>query len=387
MPHILTITILVLCGAGLIVWIGSTTLPAMKAQEHGFRLLARWLVTIGGVLFFFKSCRSNATVSPFSFLFDALFLAVAVMFMWGRNIAGFFAGFITSAFDGGGEELKPEPLYSIAEAKRKQGKIHEAMWAIQEQLEKFPGDFRGQMLLAEIQAENANDLAGADSTIHRLCAQKHPPQRIAGALTALADWHLRFNQDVDAARATFQEIIDRFPETDMAQQAENRIAHLSDTATLLEGREPRTIRLAVMGDTGPPKARPEEEVDAMAEAERLTRHLTEFPYDTEAREELAKLYADRFGKLELAAEQIEHLVALPNQSPRHIARWLNLLADLQVRCTGDTALAGVSIQRIVDRFPDSAVAEAARQRLQTLVLEKKRYEQTSAVPFTPREEP
>jgi hypothetical protein len=288
-------------------------------------------------------------------------------------------------FDGGGERMKPEPLYSIAEAKRKQGKIHEAMWEIQAQLEKFPGDFRLEMLLAEIQAENANDLPGAEATIRRICSRKHPPQRIAGALTALADWYLRFNQDVDAARAAFQEIMERFPETELSQNAENRIAHLTDAATLLEAREPRTIKLTVMEETGPPKARPEVETDAMAEAERLSRHLTEFPHDNEAREELAKLYADRFGKLNLAAEQIEHLVALPNQSPRHIARWLNLLADLQIRCTGDTSLAAETVQRIVDRFPGTAFGEAARQRLQTVVLEKKRYEQTSAVPMQRRE--
>jgi hypothetical protein len=64
---------------------------------------------------------------------------------------------------------------------------------------------------------------------------------------------------------------------------------------------------------------------------------------------------------------------------------LNLLADLQVNCTGDVNAATATVQRIVDRFPGTAAGEAARQRLQTMVLETKRYEKTTTVPMQRRE--
>jgi outer membrane protein assembly factor BamD (BamD/ComL family) len=182
-----------------------------------------------------------------------------------------------------------------------------------------------------------------------------------------------------APPAPFQEIIDRYPDSELAQQAENRIAHLADAATMVDARAPRTIQMPTSALPLTAEARPNAEVDAREDIEQLVKHLTEFPSDIEAREQLAKLYADQFGRLDLATEQIEQLIALPNESPKHVARWLNLLADLQVRCTADTQLAAVTLQRIIDRFPGHASADAARDRLQYLNLEKKRYEKARSV--------
>src|SRR5207249_7401113 len=101
---------------------------------------------------------------------------------------------------------------------------------IRKQLKRFPNDFHGQMMLAEIQAQDLNDLPGAELTIRRICDQSgHAPRNIMHAFTTLADWHLKYNLDPDAARLDLQQVVDRFPDTDLALSAAQRIAHLATT--------------------------------------------------------------------------------------------------------------------------------------------------------------
>src|SRR5258708_25535776 len=96
-------------------------------------------------------------------------------------------------------------------------------------------NFEGIMFLAELQAENLNDVPGAEITIHRLCAQPgHSPVNIAYALNRLADLHLNLHKDRDAAQRDLEKIIELFPDTEMSHPAAQRIGHLPDTAFLLE---------------------------------------------------------------------------------------------------------------------------------------------------------
>ena len=61
-------------------------------------------------------------------------------------------------FGGGSEEVIPKPAYSVAQSKQKQGKYLEAITEIRKQLERFPTDFEGQFLLAQIEAEERERL-------------------------------------------------------------------------------------------------------------------------------------------------------------------------------------------------------------------------------------
>src|SRR5260370_3962522 len=136
-------------------------------------------------------------------------------------------------FEVGDKELEPQPLYSAAIAKRKRGKFHEAAREIQKQLERFPGDAAGQIMLAEIQTENMNDLPGAQIVIDRLCRQPGlPASSLAYALNQLSDWHLKYGQAVEPARATFSRIIARLPGAAPAQLAARLIAHLASNEPL-----------------------------------------------------------------------------------------------------------------------------------------------------------
>src|SRR5262249_15616995 len=82
-------------------------------------------------------------------------------FIWRHTIASWVADPIASLYDGGNTAPDPHPAYSIAQSRQKQGKYLEAVAEIQKQLERFPTDFEGHMMMAQIQAEDLNDLLAA----------------------------------------------------------------------------------------------------------------------------------------------------------------------------------------------------------------------------------
>src|SRR5205823_9169883 len=151
---------------------------------------------------------------------------------------------LTSLFDGGEQEVVPQPFYSIAEARRKQGKYLEAVAEIRRQLARFPGDFAGMLMLAEVQAEQLDDLPGAQLTIDRLVIEsERNPLNLSLALNRLADWQLKIGHDPDSARAALERIIEMFPETEQAYLATQRIAHLTTPEMLADKNEPHRIKL------------------------------------------------------------------------------------------------------------------------------------------------
>ena len=123
--------------------------------------------------------------------------------------------------------------------------------------------------------------------------------------------------------------------------------------------------LASSAYLAPPEADPEKS------AAELVEHLTQHPHDAEARENLAILYTDHYGRPDLAADQLEQLVEVPNQTPKNVARWLNLLADLQVRGGADYDTVRKTLERIVELLPNHSAATLARNRIDTLKLELK----------------
>ena len=393
MPQPLRIALLVLAVLGFLGIIVYLFIGAFRRSDDPARLAFRWAITLvlaGFLGWVAVGLRGTVAFAGLPFLCVVVGLILTVL--WGSSIGRLFASPLASMFDGGSEEIEPQPMYSIAEARRKQGKCHEALFEVHQQLAKFPTDFTGQMMAAEIQAENMNDLPGAEVTVHRICSQKkHAPKNIAYALNTLADWHLKYDQDLEAARTALEKIIETFPETDLAQNAANRIAHLGSSQLLAQTRErpkivlkPGVENLGLLKDQS---ALQPKEKDFKVEAAELVQHLDAFPRDTEARERLAVIYGEDYGRLDFATEQLEQLINQPAESPRHVARWLNLLADLQIRCTGETALAKETLQQIIERFPNQSFAELAQQRLMTLSLELHRYQQTHSVKLKSHEVP
>lgn len=237
-------------------------------------------------------------------------------------------------------------------------------------------DAEGQLLLAEIQAENLNDLAGAQTTIHRLCNQpNHNPRSIALALHSLADWHLKLAQDRESARQALEKIIEIFPDSEFSAMAFQRIARLGTTEQLLAPHDRHRFHLEEGAkDIGLMRSSAHlipVETDPAKLAVEHVKHLELHPLDTEAREQLAKIYAEHFQRADLAIDQFEQLVNCPNQPDKRIARWLNSIVELQVKYFSDATAAKATLQCIVEKFPNSAAAETAQRRMELLRLNVK----------------
>lgn len=360
---------------------------ALKRSEDPPKLIFKWLLTIPVIAFMVWVVAPIIGAGGFAAI-GGLFLAVAcgwtLAIIWGHSIASLLAKPFVSLYDGGDAQVEPRPFYSIAEAERKKGHYAKAIAEFRKQLDRFPTDFEGQFKLAETLAENLNDLPGAEIAIQRLCEQpEHPPARIAAALNALADWYLKLAVDREAVRRILEQIIERLPNSEFALAAAQRIAHLANTDQLLQAYDrPRLHLPEGIQNVGllpssvhlrPAETAPEKLADE------YVRHLDQHPEDTEAREKLAILYADHYRRLDLAADQLNQLIEQPHQPTRQVVRWLNLLADLQIRHNAGYDAASATLERIIERYPNLAAANLARNRMDLLKLELKARTQNQTV--------
>lgn len=370
--------------AGAVGWF---LFRCLKRSDDPPRLIFRWVLTVLVVGFLIKVVGPMTGSESLEAVYGvplAAACAIALTIIWRQNIAELIARPFSNLYDGGATEPIPQPAYSIARSLQKKGHYLEAVLELHKQLERFPADVEGQMLLAQIQAEDLKDMPAAELTIERFCAQSgHAPQNIVFALYSLADWHLKVARDREAARRDLEKIIALLPKSEFALGAANRIAHLSPEEMLLAQHDRRKLAvtkgpqsiglLRGREPVGPAEADPEQV------AAECVRHLEQHPLDTEARERLAVIYADHYGRLDLAAGELEQMIGQPNQPAKQVVHWLNLLADLQIRGGAGLEAARQTLQRIVDRDPNAAAAEIARNRLGLLKLELKAKDKSQAV--------
>ena len=325
---------------------------SIRKSAEPLALIFKWGIT---AFLIFGTIAVLRHFPPLCWPVIVLIPAMTVGLMWTPSIAAIMASAMSGGIDGGDRELEPQPCYSMAQTKRCNGHPQEAVQLLREQLEKFPGDFPGVMLLAAIQAEDLRDLAGAQATLENwIQGPAATPQGLASALTALADWRLQFARDPEAARVALERIVRTLPDTPLAHQAAQRLAHLPTAEHLMASRPGATVDLPPREkDIGLRKTFPgpvaASDPDAVAEG--YVKQLEKHPADTDTREKLAVLYAEHFHRLDLAVDQLEQLIAFPNESPKHVAHWLNLLADLHIRVGRDMAAAEAALRRILEQFP------------------------------------
>ena len=305
-------------------------------------------------------------------------------FTWRKNIANLIANPIGDLYDGGRAEYEPRPVYSTAISLRKRGYPREALDATRKELERFPTDVEGQLLVADILAENLNDIEGAAIAIQRLCNQPgHTERNLAYAYNSLADYYLKLNHDKDTAREALQQIIERFPESEVAMLAAQRIATLANTEHMSTVQERKKFVVAEgvpnIGLINPSFYQPPAGSDFSKDAGELVKHLQEHPFDGEAREKLAVIYADHYQRMDLAADQFEQLITCPNQPQKRVVGWINRLADLQVRHGENYETVRATLQRVLDLYPGGAAAEVAANRITLLKLELKGKEKVADV--------
>ena len=341
---------------------------ALKKSDDPLRLTSRWVIT----LVLLPGVVASMAAGPVAPIFLAA-IGIVIGLVWAPSWAVALCSPLTNAIDGG-IETDEKPLYSIAEAKRKLGKYQEAIAVIQDELARFPHDFPGHMLLAEIQAVNLHDLPAASQTIEGLIAQPgHPPVNIAFALGRLADWQAAAGED-DAARRSLDAICQAFPDTEHAYHASQRLAHLNP-ALREERKQARPMVVHhTEGSLGLNRefrtAQPPPE-DWDAKVQKLVAQLEAYPADNEAREDLALIYARHYQQLDVALDQFEQLMAQPGVPRKRVVHWLNLIADLQITEAENITAARQTLQRIIDLSPEAPEAEKARQRMLFLNLDAK----------------
>ena len=384
-PAALLGLLMILAAAGFVGWLlwraikRSYDAPVLITQ-----LGVTLIIVIGGGFVIESMAGDGSAAGQIAGVLIGLVLGLFLGMIWVPVFVSWCGDFIGGLWTGGNEPPPPQPYYSIADTRVKQGKYREALYEIQQQLEKFPNDVTGQMKQAEIHARQLNDLPAAQVTIDRFCNQPgHPPVHLAQALNSLADWHLKA-QDPDSARAALERIQGLLPNTEFSNAAAQRIAHLASKEMLLANHESRPIHLAEgvrdLGLRTPgttsivPKGQSPEEV-----AQQLVHHLQAHPLDNEARERLATVYAEHYQRPDLAIQQLEELISAPNQPGKEVARWLNTVADFQLRAGADYDTILATLHRVVEKLAGSAAADLALQRIEHLRLEIKGRQVTQVI--------
>src|ERR1044071_37921 len=221
---------------------GSVIVYTVIKGEDPARMAFKWLLTAGvlTLAYFFVLPMFNEMGygAAFGGIPATAICGIVLALIWRHNIAGLVASPIASLYDGGNEEPDPRPAYSVAQARQKQGRYLEAVMEIRKQLDRFPTDFEGHMLLAEVQAEDLKDLTAAEMTVRQLCSlPSHAPINIVFALYSMADWNMKYGQEREAARQNLQQVVDTFPNTEFALVAAQRIARLSTSEMLVAAHD------------------------------------------------------------------------------------------------------------------------------------------------------
>ena len=347
---------------------------SLKKSEEPYALILKWILTVAAFLFLILVVAGMGWVgAPI-----AAIVGILLGIIWAPSLGAILAKPLMNMYSDD-QEVEARPFYSIARAKINRGNTAEAIDEVKKQLTRFPEDYEGWMLLAEIYGDHLKDNDAAQRCVAEILAQKgHAPRNITFALNRSADWHLKLASDRQAARGSLERITELFPESEFALNAAQRIAHLVPDQMLASQRErPRIAltrhetRIGLEGEVAAPKER-EELPDA--KTGRLVSHLNEHPLDVEAREELATLYAEHYQRMDLAMDQLEQLILAPGATQKRVARCLNLIADLQLRVGKDRGAAEAALKRITDLYPGSAVAASAEKRLAYLEIEVKRHQ-------------
>ncbi|MCX6928701.1 MAG: hypothetical protein NT154_36635 [Verrucomicrobia bacterium] len=337
-------------------------------------------VTLGWALVKAGKNSEGETRAQFRALCLSCFLALLVpavllVFFGGWSLLGLAGIILLAPMAGYGpgtlEEKRTAPMYARAIARMKFGKYSEAEDEIIRELEKCEDDFEGWMMLANLYANQFNDLPEAEQTILEIC--EHPKttsSQLSIALHHLSNWQLKTG-DPTAARRTLQMVCDRLRGTHLAHMAQLRINQIPGSAAELRQQQSAApIPMPALGDSlDEAAAHSDSETDrrkAAETAKACVQILNGDPNNVSARERLARLFAEHLDQPELGIEQATLLLDMPDQPELRRAEWLGLIAAWQIRYRHDADSGRMTLNRLIREFPKTQQAFAARRRLQLL---------------------
>lgn len=353
---------------------------AREGTEDAFPGARRWAWTavlmspiiitfVMGHREFVRTGQPNAGIGIVG-LFLVLVCGTLVAFLWTPRWGEILTSPITGALTGGDEEIEARPYYSKARGLSKRGQYMEALEEIELQLSRFPDDFEGLMLQAEIQAEKLHDLSAAMETLAMIenSSDRDPGER-AQAMFQQAELLMKQPGSVAAACVLLQQIIEERPGTPAARVAQQRLAHMPSIPPE-SGVKPlvvveHTVKIGLTADFGAGMLKAK---DPAAQADELRSQLDWHPEDWDARERLALLYSAELNDPTAAREQLEVLLGQANVPDRKVAEWLNKLADIEI-AMGDPLAARMALDRLMSRLPATSHAEHALLRRDKLGIE------------------
>ncbi|HEX7858853.1 MAG TPA: hypothetical protein VF773_00860 [Verrucomicrobiae bacterium] len=257
--------------------------------------------------------------------------------------------------------------YDKAIAQLKRGNIQDAEWEVITQLEKSENDFGGWMLLAEMYAKEYRNIEDAARVILDVCKQPGTQAvEISIACHKLADWQLEIAQNPIGARAALELLCRKIPGTHFAFMAQQRIRQIpSSIEEFDEAKKGRKIRLQPLAEDRSTSEQPDRtsRPDAIAEANRLSEKLTADPNDIPAREKLAYVLGEKLSKINLAVEQLNLLLDLPDATDEQKSKWLAQIASWEFNRDKDSEKFQSALRALLRRYPQTSHAFAAQRRL------------------------
>lgn len=280
------------------------------------------------------------------------------------------------------EKPPPVPSYSKAIARLKFGKYEDAEWEVISQLEKCENDFKGWMMLAELYARQKRQLDDAVRVVWDICQDPATqPYQISLACHQLADWQLEIAANPAGARAALEHLAKLLPGSHFARMAQQRLRQIPATAEEFDAsRQPKRIRLPILREEfdptpapsspSPPSQAPSPRSsrEALAEADRLTDKLTADPNDFDTRQELATVFAEKLGRVDLAIEQLALLIELADPSDEQKARWTAQTAHWRFSENRDPAAYRAALRQLIHEYPQTSHAFAAQRRLNLMEM-------------------
>jgi tetratricopeptide (TPR) repeat protein len=274
-------------------------------------------------------------------------------------------------------EQKTAPIYSRAIIAINFDRYEEAEKAVIHELESCEDDFDGWMMLAELYANQFNDLPAAQELIRQTCeSPATTPSQFAVAHHRLADWQLKLAQDPNAARAALEQICLRHPRSHLDHMARLRIKQLPASREewiaqqSVKKIQMHTLHGSTRNSTAAPASRMSRQ-EAFVRSQQCVQQLQNNPNDIAAREELARLWAEDLDQVDMGVEQLDLLLAMPGASSAKAAEWLGLLASWHLRFPQNLAAARTAMEQLIRLHPQSPQAFAAQRRLNLLDLEAK----------------
>ncbi len=363
----------------------------IMGAENWKREALRTLVYVGVITLFIYMCGVDLvfSTSGFAGTFGVLLRAVlgVILAAWLTPIIcskiGNFFGQALYGFGGRGEKVEKTFLSSIAEGFRKRGMYQEALDNIESQLRDIPNSFEGKLLKAAIFADDLKDVARAEEVVNEMLSQSSLDPKLGALIyNRLADWRLVHLRNLEGAKEALQAIVDRYPGSEAASFALQRKSRLC----LPNEGTPETKKvIRIVEDLGLVKGfkgwdMPE--VTWQEEVAQLAQFLEDHPHDWDAHEKLASIYSRDCQDVRAAVAQLEMLLEIPEQPKKKVAQWLNMEADFYIRAH-DLSGAKTALERIIKRYPESAPANMAQNRISLLKMElEKEAASTYIVPET-----